>query len=109
MNKILENLEAIRKKRGVKQEVIAKALGVSQATYSGYFNETGDMMISRIQEIADILKVELIDIVTYPDKYIPESESFVECEECRNKDAVIKSLTNYISLLEGKVSLVPKK
>ena len=32
MNKILENIEAIRKERGIRQEYIADALGVSQQT-----------------------------------------------------------------------------
>lgn len=91
MNKILENIEAIRKERGIRQEYVAEALGVSQQTYSGYFTVSGDMKISRIQEIANILGVSLVDIVTYPVKYAPvEGEAF--CRDCQRKDEVIENL-----------------
>ena len=102
MVRILENLEAIRKERGVKQEVIANKLGVSQATYSGYLRDTGDMMISRLQEIADIIGVSLVDIVTYPEKYVPVSDVTVECDECRKKQETIDNLNFLIRQLKKK-------
>lgn len=101
MNKILKNIEAIRRERGIKQEVIAEKLGVSQQSYSGYFTETGDMKISRIQEIADILGVELVDVVTYPVKYVP-AEDVVECEKCKEKDEIIQNLNLLIKQLKQK-------
>lgn len=106
MNKILSNIEAIRREKGVKQEVIAERLGVSQQSYSGYFTETGDMKISRIQEIADILGVDLVDIVTYPVKYVP-AEDVVECEKCREKDEIIKNLNELLK--EYRVKLKQRK
>lgn len=102
MNRILENLEAIRRERGIKQEVLAEKLGVSQATYSGYLRETGDMMISRLQEIADIIEVPLVDIVTYPEKYVPVKDVVVECDECKKKDEIIENLNLLIRQLKKK-------
>lgn len=102
MNDILKNLESIRKERGVKQEVIAERLGVSQQTYSGYFTGTGDMKISRIQEIADILEVSLVDVVTWPEKYVPQSQEVIVCEECKSKDEIIENLNLLIRELKKK-------
>lgn len=102
MNKILENIEAIRREKGVKQEVMANKLGVTQQAYSGYFTETGDMKISRIQEIADILEVELVDIITWPVKYVPEGEASPECEKCKEKDEIIANLNMLIRELKKK-------
>ena len=98
MNKILENLEAIRAEKGIKQEVVAERLGVSQQSYSGYFTTTGDMKISRIQEIADILGVSLVDVVTYPEHYIPESSLAPECEECKKKQELIDNLSELLRI-----------
>lgn len=101
MNRILKNLELIRKERGIKQEVIAERLGVSQQSYSGYFTETGDMKISRIQEIADIIGVSLVDVVTYPEKYVPAAEQ-VTCENCKKNEEIIENLTLLIRELKKK-------
>lgn len=69
MNKILQNIETIRKEKGIKQSEIADKLGIAQPSYSRYFTESGDMKLSMLQRIADILEVSLVDIIIYPDKY----------------------------------------
>lgn len=69
MNKILENIETIRKEKGIKQSELAERLGISQPSYSRYFTEADDMKLSMLQHIAGILDVSLVDIITYPDKY----------------------------------------
>ena len=74
MNKILQNIETIRKEKGIKQSEIADKLGIAQPSYSRYFTESGDMKLSMLQRIADILKVSLVDIIIYPDKYEKKGE-----------------------------------
>lgn len=69
MNKILQNIETIRKEKGIKQSEIADKLGIAQPSYSRYFTESGDMKLSMLQRIAVILEVSLVDIIIYPDKY----------------------------------------
>lgn len=96
MNTIAENIEAIRKKLGVNQEVLAEKLGVTQGTYSGYFTQNKDIRYGLILKIANILEVPITDIVTWPEKYVPENGS---CEHCKEKDEIIKNLNNYIKLL----------
>ena len=76
MNTIASNIEAIRKKVGVKQEDLAKRLGVSQGTYSGYLTQNQDIKYGLILEIANKLGVPVVDIITYPDEYVVKSNQF---------------------------------
>lgn len=107
MKEIMKNIEAIRREKGVKQEVLAKMLGVRQNTYSQYVTRNEDIKFGKLSQIADKLGVTVVDIVVYPEKWVKESES-VACDACKEKDKLIQQLTNYISLLEGKVTLVQK-
>jgi len=70
MSNILENIEAIRKKEGIKQAVIAEAMGVSQSAYSNYVTRSSDIYYERLSQIANILNVPVIDIITYPKVYV---------------------------------------
>ena len=96
MNNIALNIESVRKKVGIKQEVIAEMLGVTQGTYSGYLTQNQDIKYGLILDIANKLGVPIIDIITWPDKYVPENDS---CTKCIDKDEIIKNLNNYIKLL----------
>jgi transcriptional regulator with XRE-family HTH domain len=99
MNSIVANIEAVRKKVGVKQEVLAERLGVTQGTYSGYLTQNQDIKIGLLLEIANKLGVPVIDIITWPVKYVPEN---VSCEKCSDKEEIIRNLNNYIRLLTNK-------
>lgn len=70
MENILENIEAIRKQKGIKQSVIAEALGVKQPAYSNYITRNSDIYYNRLSQIANILEVRVIDIITYPKEYV---------------------------------------
>jgi transcriptional regulator with XRE-family HTH domain len=97
--KILENIESIRKEKGVKQAVIAEALGVKQPAYSNYITRSDDIYYNRLSQIANVLGISVVDIITYPEKYVSETES---CEKCREKDDIIKNLNEYIKVLTKK-------
>jgi transcriptional regulator with XRE-family HTH domain len=99
MNGIAANIEAFRKKVGMKQEVLARQLGVTQGTYSGYLTQNKDIKYGLILDIANILNVSIVDIITYPIEYIPKED---ECKECIEKDKIIKNLNEYIVLLKEK-------
>ena len=99
MSNIFRNIEAVRKKVGVKQEVLAEMLGVKQGTYSGYLTQNQDIRYGLLLAIANKLNVSIIDIITWPDKYVPESTT---CENCKEKDEIIKNLNNYIKILTNK-------
>jgi len=89
MKNIFENIESIRRKIGLKQEVIAKELGVTQAAYSNYINRNEDIPLGRLSRIANIFDVDVIDIIKWPVKYLPEEKN---CKVCGEKDKIIENL-----------------
>jgi transcriptional regulator with XRE-family HTH domain len=99
MLEIMKNIEAIRKQKSVKQTVIANQMGVKQNAYSQYINRSTDIPYTRLSQIADILEVDVIDIIKYPDKYVQETD---RCSSCLEKDKIIKQLSSYIEILEKK-------
>ena len=101
MNEIALSIEAIRKEKGINQEVLAERLGISQGTYSGYLTRNQDLKYKQILEIADKLDVPVIDIITYPDVYVKKED---KCTQCKNKDSIINNLNKYIGLLEDKLN-----
>lgn len=101
MKKIILNIEAIRKEKGIKQSVLAESLGITQGAYSQYIWRNQDLKYNKIVEIANILNVPVVDIITYPEKYVPISEVKKECEYCKQKDLIIENLNNYIQILKS--------
>ena len=99
MENILKNIEAIRKDKHIKQEQIAAMLGIKQSSYSSYITRESDITFSRLSHISNILGVSVVDIITYPERYVPES-SVKQCEDCIEKDRTIMHLNEYIELLE---------
>lgn len=108
MNDIFSNIEAIRCEKGLKQSVIAERMHISQSSYSAYITKNTDIKYGVLIKIAEALDVSIIDIITYPDKYISISKERKDgglCSKCEQKDAIIKTLNNYINLLEGELKL----
>ena len=99
MEKILENIEAIRKEKGIKQAVLAEILGVKQPAYSNYINRESDISWSRLLQISNALGMEVIDVITWPVKYGPIIQ---QCESCKEKDKIIQNLNEYIEVLKNK-------
>lgn len=100
MNDILENIEEIRKQKGYKQAYVAQKLGIGQTAYSNYVRRSNDISIGRLSRIAEVLGVSVVDIITYPVKYIPESEQKKDCPDCKAKDELIATLNDYIRILK---------
>lgn len=99
MEKILENIEAIRKQKGIKQEVIAEALGIKQPAYSNYITRESDITWSRLLQICNILEMDVVDVIKYPLQYVPKVE---QCQSCKEKDKIIQNLNEYIEVLKKK-------
>lgn len=102
MEDILKNIEAIRKEKRVTQEKIASELGIKQSSYSSYITRESDITYSRLLRISEILGVSVIDLIGWPERYVPESTA-KECVDCGSKDATIANLNKYIELLETKI------
>ena len=99
MENILKNIEAIRKDKHIKQEVVAAELGIKQSSYSSYITRGSDITFSRLEKISEILGVSVIDLIGWPERYVAAS-SVVDCANDCEKDATIAHLNKYIELLE---------
>lgn len=97
MEKILENIEAIRKEKRIKQSVLAEILEIKQPAYSNYINRESDIKWSRLLQICNVFEMDVIDVITYPVKYAPITE---QCENCKEKDKIIQNLNEYIEVLK---------
>ena len=101
MEDILKNIEAIRKEKRITQEAMASKLGIKQSSYSSYITRESDITYSRLLQISECLGVSIIDLITWPEKYIPASPE-KPCKECEAKDATIANLNKYIEILGKK-------
>jgi transcriptional regulator with XRE-family HTH domain len=104
MENILKNIEAIRKDKHIKQEQIAAMLGIKQSSYSCYINRESDITFSRLLQISSALGVSVIDLIGWPEKYVPAS-SVQQCDDCMAKNAIINNLNKYIETLEKEVKV----
>ena len=96
MINIQKNLEALLKEKRVLRKQVATALGVSQQTLSNWFNRSTDLSFSQITQICEVGGFSVIDAVTWPEKYVPESQAKPNCDECRRKDEVIDNLNELL-------------
>ena len=102
MGNILKNIEAIRKEKHITQEDLASRMGIKQSSYSSFITRESDITYSRMLQISECLGVSVIDLVAWPEKYVPEPQK-EQCKECEAKDATIANLNKYIELLEKKI------
>lgn len=70
MNKVLENIRKIRESMGYTQEVLAEKLHVTQASYARFERGATKTDLGMVQSVADFFSMSLIDVITYPKKYI---------------------------------------
>jgi len=64
--KVLENIKELRAKHGVNQETIAEALSCDVGNYSKIENGIQKLTVDRLEIIAKVLRVRVIDLFTYP-------------------------------------------
>ena len=72
-----EKIRKLRELRGFKQSTMARALGLSTKAYSKLENGQTDMSLPRLQQIAQILGMELTDILEFDEENIYRS-----CRQC---------------------------
>ena len=104
----MKNIEELRHAKGYSQEYMASQLGIKQSAYSRIFNTQCDIKLSMLEKLCDILNVSVLDLITYPDKYVLQDSSSQKCNECIAKDKIISQMSNYIAILEGKVQIVKR-
>jgi transcriptional regulator with XRE-family HTH domain len=73
---ILDNIIAIRKKKGFSQDYLASRIGMKQAGYGLIEQGKRGLEYNVLLQIAVEFKMDVVDIITYPNKNI-NSESLL--------------------------------
>ncbi len=67
---ILKNIKEIRAEKSINQDVIADALQIDTSAVSNIENGKRELRVSELAKIANCLGVEVLDLFTYPEKYV---------------------------------------
>ncbi|MDD3686987.1 MAG: helix-turn-helix transcriptional regulator [Bacteroidales bacterium] len=70
MNTILENIRTIREIKGFSQEAMAEKMNITQPKYARFERGATKTDLEMIYKTALVLGVEVIDLITYPKKYV---------------------------------------
>lgn len=74
MNNILENIDIIRRNKGYSQEYVASQIGMKQAGFSLIMSGERELKYNTLLQIANVLQVSVVDLITYPDIYVQEGK-----------------------------------
>lgn len=80
MNNILENIDAIRRNKGYSQEYIAAQIGMKQAGFSLIMSGERALKYNTLLQIANVMQVSVVDVITFPEKYVPSKGSGMATE-----------------------------
>ena len=92
------NIKEIRLQKSINQQVSADALNVDVASVSNLENGKREIRFREIEKIANVLGVSVVDLITYPKKYVE-----VKDDEDKDVEAVLM-----IKLKESKKRLILK-
>jgi len=70
MESILINIKKIREELGLSQENVADELGIAQNSYGLIENGKRKLSYDNLAQIAKCFKRNIIDVITYPKKYV---------------------------------------
>lgn len=84
--KVIESIREIREKKAITQQFIADALNVDKAVVSNIEKGKRDVRLGELEVISTCLGVSLVDLITYPEKYVKASNQ----KESEPVEAVIQ-------------------
>ncbi len=67
---ILANIIKIRADRNLTQAAVADAINVDHTTYSKLESGQTKLSVERLEEIANVFNMRIIDVLTYPEVYV---------------------------------------
>lgn len=70
---IIENIKKIRQEKGLTQLDIAAALDFDQSNWNKIEKGVQQLKVNQLEKIANVLGVQVIDLFTYPKKYVDSS------------------------------------
>lgn len=115
MNSLHENFKDIRRFYRYTQERLADEMGMIVKTVQRIEKGTRKLQIDELQKLGSIFNLTLVDIISWPEKWVPEkqpykmpseninqvNEGLGYCVECRVKDEKIKGLKKEIENLNN--------
>lgn len=67
---IAKNIKEIRLQRSINQQIIADALNVDVAVISNIEKGKREIKVKELEIISNVLGVSVVDLITYPKKYV---------------------------------------
>lgn len=77
---VTENLRKIIQSRNLTQSTLATYAGISESQFSRVMNGQVKLSLNQLAKIASNLEVEVIDIITYPQVYVPKEQNQEDSE-----------------------------
>lgn len=93
---VRKNLKAIIEERGISQKKIAIEVGMTESALSNWLKDSSLPTLKKTLEICEAIGVPIVDVFTYPEKYVPEDLAHPTCEECKRKDEIIDNLNDLL-------------
>lgn len=72
---IIKNIIEIRNKQRITQDYVARFLEISHPSYSRIENGSIALSYKKLAEIASCFQMSVIDIITYPKRFVSEDSS----------------------------------
>jgi len=70
MKNIIENIRTLRESKGYSQEYMAELMKITQSAYARFERGATKTDLKTVSLAAQTLQMSLIDVITYPEKYI---------------------------------------
>ncbi len=101
MKTLGEKLRILRVQRSWSQEDVAYELGMSLPGYSKIERNITDIPLSRLEQIAGLYDLSIIELLSFGEESIPESKKCKELLEEKDKE-IMKLQKKIIDLMERK-------
>lgn len=78
--KVIENIKKIRTERGISRKEFAERLGIDESNVSRLENGKRGLEVDTLAKIAQILNLRIIDLFTWPDRYVKDPNQHEDVE-----------------------------
>lgn len=82
---VVANLREIISSKGLKQADVGRYANISESQFSRVLKGSVQLSLNQLADIASGLEMNVIDVITFPDKYykLSESEADTRCQEVK--------------------------
>jgi transcriptional regulator with XRE-family HTH domain len=83
-------IKELRDRAGYSQEEMAEKMGLSQSAYARFELSKTKIDLDRLESFAKQLNISLIDVITYPERYINIRDISKELKESGESDVIVQ-------------------